>query len=415
MRTNISLEEAQELLLGMVSPGGETTVSLRDALGRVISREIKAPCNMPPFDRSPYDGYALRAVDTELASPERPVFLRVIEEVVAGSWPARSVAPGCAIRLMTGSPIPEGADVVVPFEEVEETPDGISIKRPLAAGSNIIPAGSEVVEGEIIAQSGKRANAYLIGMLASFGISRVPVYEKAKAAVIATGSELLEITEKLLPGKIYCSNLYLLEARCRELGAEPIFVECVPDDEKAIASSLVRALEVAELVLVTGGTSLGSCDFVKGVLEAIGAQCLFSRIALRPGAPTSAAFRNGKVILSLAGNPGAAMVVFELLAVPILKKLAGERETLLPKITGVLVNDFPKQSPCRRILKANWKRQDGVDLIELIGGENRGSWKLPPGCALLVDVPPGSPPLAAGQRVSAFVVSGRNSSFLVEN
>ncbi|MGB9791024.1 MAG: gephyrin-like molybdotransferase Glp [Thermacetogeniaceae bacterium] len=395
MKTHISLEEAQELLIGMISPRGETMVSLPEALGRVISREIKAPRSVPPFDKSLVDGYALRAADAELASADKPVTLQVIGEVAAGSIPAGIVAPGCAVRLMTGSPIPGGADVVVRFEDVEEVPKGIRVKRPLAAGSNIIPAGSEIIQGEIVSQRGERVKAYMIGMLASLGITRVHVYERPRVAIIATGSELLGLDEELQPGKIYCSNRYLLEARCREVGAEPVFAECVPDEEGTIISSLSRALEVADLVVTTGGTSVGRYDFVKDALEAIGAQILFWKIALKPGMPTAAAFKDGKAILSLAGHPDAAMIIFELLAVPIIRKIAGEKEPLPPKIIGVLANAFPKESPYRRIVKARWRRRDGIDMIELVDKQEFN---------LLVDVPAGSPPLAAGERVSAFVI-----------
>lgn len=411
MRTSVTLEEAQEMLLSMVGAGRESVVHLSEALGRVLSRDIKAPCDVPPFDKSPLDGYALRAEDTEMASPENPVFLRVVEEVPAGFAPTKSVAPGCAIRLMTGAPIPPGADVVVRFEDVEEIPEGILIKEPLASGSNIIRAGNDVVEGEVIARGGIRVNASLIGMLASLGIASLHVYEKPKVAIITTGSELLDPSEKLQPGKIYNSNRYLLEARCRELGAEPVYLESVTDDERAVAESLKKALEVADLAITTGGASVGQYDVVKDALKAIGAEILFWKIALKPGMPTAAASKDGRLILSLSGNPAAAMVTFDLLAVPLLKKIAGEKQLLPPRITGVLVNAFPKKSPQRRILRAKWKRQDGVDLIELTGKQSNDVLKSLIECNLLVDVPAGSPPLAAGQQVSAFVIGSLSALF----
>lgn len=413
MKTNISLEEAQGLLLSKVAPAGETVVPLSEALGRVLSQQVKAPFDVPPFDKSPLDGYALRSEDTAMASPDNPVFLKVIEEVPAGFVPTRSVEHGCAIRLMTGSPIPEGADVVVRFEEVEELPEGIRIKKPLAAGSNIIPAGNDVVEGETIVQEGTRVNAFLIGMLASLGIASLHVYEKPRVAILTTGSELLDPAEELRPGKIYNSNRYLLEARCREVGAEPVYLETVPDEESSVAGSLEKALVMADLVITTGGASVGQYDLVKAALKAIGAEILFWKIALKPGMPTAAAVKDGKIILSLSGNPAAATVTFDLIAVPVLKKMAGEKEPLPPKISGVLANAFPKKSPQRRILRAKWKRQDGVDLIELTGKQSNDVLKSLIECNLLVDVPAGSPPLAAGQQVSAFVIGSLSALFTV--
>ncbi|NPV30083.1 MAG: molybdopterin molybdotransferase MoeA [Firmicutes bacterium] len=412
MRVNVSLEEAQELVLSMVNPVGETVVPLADALGRVIGRDIKAPCSVPAFDKSPLDGYALRAGDTVTASPASPVVLQVIEEVPAGSVPAKKVTPGCAIRIMTGAPIPEGADAVIRFEDVEETPESIKVSRPLAAGSNIIPAGEDVVEGEIIARCGMRVNAPLIGMLASLGIARVSVYERVRVAIINTGSELLDPAEKWLPGKIYNSNRYLLEARCRELGAEPVYLESVPDEKGAVAGSVNKALEKADLVITTGGVSVGQYDVVKDALQMIGAQILFWKVALKPGTPIVAACKDGRVILSLSGNPAAAMVTFDLIAAPALKRISGLKEPLPPTVTGILAGGFPKASPQRRILRAKWKKRDGVDLIELTGKQSNGVLKSLIECNLLIDVPAGSPPLVAGQPVSAFVVGSFTDSLL---
>lgn len=415
MRLNVSLEEAQEIVLGMLRPiEREAIVHLPDSLGRVLSRDIKAPFNVPAFDKSPLDGYAVRAEDTKMAAPDNPVILHVIEEVPAGSVPTKKVEPGSAIRIMTGAPIPEGADVVVRFEDVEEAPDTIKVSQPLAAGANIIPVGDDVAEGEVVASAGTRLNAPLIGMLASLGISSVPVYQRVRVAIINTGNELLDPSEKWLPGKIYNSNRYLLEAKCKELGAEPIYLDSVPDEETAVAESLQGALEVADLVITTGGASVGQYDVVKNAINAVGAEILFWKIALKPGMPTAVARKDGKVIFSLSGNPAAAMITFDLLAVPALKKLSGMKEVLPPTITGILVNAFQKRSPQRRMLRAKWKKQNGSDLIELTGKQSNDVLKSLVECNILIDVPAGTPSLAAGQHVSAYVVGNLTDSLVGE-
>ena len=413
MRLNVSLEEAQEMVLGMLKPiGREVVVHLPDLLGWVLSRDIKAPFSVPAFDKSPLDGYALRAEDTKAAVPDKPVILRVIEEVPAGTVPTKQVEQSQAIRSMTGAPIPEGADVVVRFEDVEEAADTIKLSQPLASGANIIPAGDDVVEGEVVASAGTRINAPLIGMLASLGISSVPVYQRVKVAIISTGDELLDPGEKRLPGKIYNSNRYLLEARCKELGAEPVYLDCVPDQETVVAESLQKALEVADLVITTGGASVGQYDVVKNAINAVGAETLFWKMGLKPGMPTVVARKDEKVIFSLSGNPAAAMITFELLAVPALKKLAGMKDVLPPKISGILVNDFKKASPQRRMIRAKWKQQDGKDLFELTGKQSNDVLKSLIEYNVLIDVPAGTPSLAVGQQVSAFVVGNLTDSLV---
>jgi molybdopterin molybdotransferase len=404
MRIGISLEEAQQLVLNIANPVGECITPLQQAAGRVLSRDTQSPINVPAFDKSPLDGYAVRAEDTGAASPGSPVVLQIIEEVRAGSVPSKVVGTGEAVRIMTGAPIPQGANEVVRFEDVQEAPDHIRVSHPLTAGRNIIPLGEDVVRGEVVAHKGVLINSALLGVLASLGTARIPVYNRVRVAIITTGNELLDPTEKWLPGKIYNSNRYCLEARCRELGTEPVFIASVPDEKEAIAKILSSALDEADVVITTGGVSVGQYDVVKDAIQMIGAETLFWKIAMKPGTPAVAAHLDGKPIISLSGNPAAAMVVFELVAVPVLKKMSGFRNQLPITITGVLAGNFTKASPQRRIVRARWMKQGSDELIQITGSQGNGVLKSLVDCNLLVDVPAGSPPLAAGQVVSAFLV-----------
>jgi molybdopterin molybdotransferase len=334
----------------------------------------------------------------------------VIEEVPAGSVPSKAVGSGEAVRLMTGAPIPEGANEVVRFEEVQEAPDRIAVRRPLTAGKNIIRLGEDVVRGELVARRGELINSALLGMLASLGISSVPVYDRVRVAIVTTGNELLDPAEKWAPGKIFNSNLYSLDARCRELGAETVFLASVPDEREMIAKSLQDALAQADIVITSGGVSVGQYDLVKDAIQMIGAETLFWKIAMKPGMPAVAAYLEGKPIISLSGNPAAAMIVFELVGVPVLKKMSGCRNQLPVKISGVLADDFGKASPQRRFLWARWIQQGEGWLIQLTGRQGNGVLKSLVDCKLLVDVPAGSPPLAAGQVVSAFLVGDMQAS-----
>lgn len=406
MRTNISLEEAQALVLSIAKPAGDSNTLLQQAAGRVLARDVQSLLNVPAFDKSPLDGYAVRAGDTKTAGPDSPVVLRVIEEVPAGSMPVKAVGPGETTRIMTGAPIPAGADEVIRFEDVREAPDRIEVSRPVTAGKNIVPLGEDVARGEVVARRGTVINSALLGVLASLGIASIPVYNRVSAAIITTGSELLDPAEAWVPGKIYNSNLYALEARCRELGVEPLFLASVPDEKETIEKTLREALAQVDFVLTTGGISVGLYDVVKEAVQDIGATPLFWRISMKPGTPAFAAHLDGKPIVSLSGNPAAAMINFDLIVTPALKKMSGMVNQLPATITGVLAGDFAKGSPQRRLLRARWMKRGRDEFIQLTGPQGNGVLKSLVDCNLLVDVPAGSPPLAAGQVVSAFLVGG---------
>lgn len=405
MKTDLPLEEAQQVLLNIIEPLGLDVVSLPHSLGRILARNIFAPSNVPPFNKSPLDGYALRSADTEKASRTCPVLLRVIEEIPAGQAPVQRLEAGTAVRIMTGAPIPPGADAVVKFEDVHESPDSIGIVNPSKPGSNIIWQGEDIAAGELISCGGCQINPPLIGLIASLGLASVPVYKVPRIAIMTTGSELVEPGESLWPGQIYNSNRYALQAACHYLGAKLLEIEPVSDHLQTLTSNLEAALEQADLVITTGGVSVGRYDLVKEALSAIGARILFWRIAMKPGSPMIAAVKNGKLIIGLSGNPAAAMVTFDLLAAPIILKMLGYQQYQPPRIQGLLASSFNKPSPQRRMIRARWTRYDGTDYFESTGDQSNGVLKSLVDCNVLVDVPAGSGPMMAGQKVQAFVIN----------
>lgn len=405
MKTDLPLEEAQQILFNLVEPLGQEVLPLSLSLGRIFARDIHAPSNVPHFNKSPLDGYALRAVDTEKASRSCPVLLRVIEEVPAGQAPAQGLEAGTAVRIMTGAPIPPGADAVVKFEDVHEAPDSIGILHPIKPGSNIIWQGEDIAAGELISYGGCQINPPLIGLLASLGLTRVPVYKVPRIAIMTTGNELVEPGERLLPGQIYNSNRYVLQAACYHLGAQPVEIDTASDHLQALTNNLEAALEQADLVITTGGVSVGRYDLVKEALSTIGARILFWRVAMKPGSPLIAAVKNGKLIIGLSGNPAAAMVTFDLLAAPVILKMLGYQQYQPPRIQGLLVSNFHRPSPQRRMLRARWTRYDGIDYFESTGNQSNGALKSLLDCNVLVDVPAGSGPIIADQKLHAFVIS----------
>ncbi|HHV64089.1 MAG TPA: molybdopterin molybdotransferase MoeA [Peptococcaceae bacterium] len=404
MRKNISLEEAQELLMEHCPSLQTGYVGLQDSLGRVLAEDIVAKENIPPFARSPYDGYALRAEDTVKASPDSPVGLEIIEEVPAGYAPKKIVLPGTAVKILTGAPVPEGADAVIKFEETEVKDKKVLIFSKLKAGQNVVPAGEDVAQGDKIACLGAVISPPLVGLMASLGITEVPVYERPRIAIISTGDELLDVYEPLQPGKIRNSNSYTLAAYCRELEAQPFILATTRDKKEEVGLRLIEALEKADMVITTGGVSVGDYDVLDEAMEYIGAETLYWKIDIKPGSPNLAAVKGGKVILSLSGNPAAALVVFHLLGVPYIKKMAGRVDYLHPKIEVTLKNDFSKASPRRRFLRGKLRLEKGIAFMEVTGGQGNGVLHSMIGCNILAEIPAGSGPLQAGSKLSAFLL-----------
>lgn len=408
MKTGISLEEAQTLLLELVEPK-ECSVPIVYAAGRILSQNIRAPIHLPPFDKSPLDGYALRAKDTVEACRAHPVTLEVIEEVRAGYTARNSVTPGTAIKVMTGAPIPDGADVVIKFEDVNREGNKVKVFYPLKSGCNIIYAGEDVRQGEIVAKKGVLLNPPLVGLLTAFGIQQVPVFSKTNIAILSTGDELLDPSENLKPAKIYNSNLHSLSAYCLQLGAEPVSLGIAPDEKEVIVKRISQALEYADLVITTGGVSVGDYDIVPTALNCMGADILFWKIDMKPGSPLIAAQYKNKLVIGLSGNPAAAFITFDLIVVPLIKKMLGFTEKLPLKISAILTDDFKKPSGQRRFLRAKLQTFNGINYVKLTGEQSNGILKSMVECNALIDVPAGSDPLVAGQEVVAVVLGSHSA------
>ncbi|SDE70745.1 gephyrin-like molybdotransferase Glp [Sporomusa acidovorans] len=404
MKTGIPLEEAQTTLLELVRPVKECHVSLAEAVGRLLSQDIRTAINLPPFDKSPLDGYALQAGDTETASSENPAILQVIEEVRAGFVPEKQVTPGTAIKVMTGAPLPAGADVIIKFEDVARTGNQLKVMYPLQAGSNIIRAGEDVRQGELIAAKGTVLTPPLVGLLAGIGVAAVPVFSKAKVAILSTGDEVIDPSEKLRPGKIYNSNLHSLGACCSQLGAAPVMMGVVPDEQAAIVEHISRALALSDLVITTGGVSVGDYDIVPAALKQIGAEIIFWKVDMKPGSPIIAAQYNNKLIIGLSGNPAAAFITFDLIVAPLIKRMLGFESGLPPKISAILKDNFNKSSQQRRFLRAKVEIINNIRYAKLTGEQSNGVLKSMIDCNILIDVPAGNGPLVAGQEVSAVVI-----------
>ncbi|EGS5726953.1 molybdopterin molybdotransferase MoeA [Clostridium perfringens] len=354
MKKFIALEEALEILNKNTKALKSEVVSIKDSLKRVLYGDVKSKINNPPFNKSVFDGYAFKSEDSKGTSKENPIELKIVDEIFAGDFSEIEIKHGEAIRIMTGAPIPVGADCVLKQEETERHGDLVKIFKEMKANENISFMGEDIKIGETLIKKGKRLDYADLGIMASSGISEVLVYKKPKVSIISTGDEVCDINSTLKPGKIYDSNLYSLSARIEELGYNVLSMEHVGDNILKIGEAIEKAFEKSDIVFTTGGASVGEKDLMQKVSESIGFEKLFWKIKIKPGSAVVCSKKEEKILISLSGNPNAALTTFELLGKPVLKKLEGEEENInIKREKGVLMDSFNKKSPQRRFLRGN--------------------------------------------------------------
>ena len=405
MEQGITLERAQELIRAKTKPVESCIVPLGQALGRVLAQPVVSRMDQPPFDRSPLDGYALLAFDTVGADHASPAKLRVIDTVYAGGWSEAEVGPGQAVRIMTGAPIPRGADCVIRQEDTDMGQEIVSVYQTLKSHENYCFRGEDFKTGEVLAPRGAVLNAAVMGVLASAGYradSPVEIRKPLRVAVLCTGDELVTGDVAPLPkGKIYSSNQTYLTARLTELGIEAVSDgKQWGDDPEAVAGAVSQALLDADAVITTGGVSVGEKDIFHEALPLMGAEQVFWRVKLKPGTPLMYSLLGGKPILSLSGNPFAAAATFELLGRPLLAALAGNPAMEPVKVMALLGTDFPKKSGVRRFVRAILR--DGRAVLP--EGHSSGQLRSSVGTNCLVEFPAGSGGHLAGETVTAYLL-----------
>lgn len=400
--TGITVEEGVRLLCREAPLPQEESVPLPDCDGRVLARDLLAPESVPPFARSPYDGYALRAADTVPASEQTPVTLSILEEVPAGHAPRFAVGPGQATKILTGAPIPEGADLVVMYEETTFTDQQVTLTRSYPSGKNVVPVGEDILEGQLVAKKGTLLSPATLGLLAGLGFTQLPVYRRPVVGLISTGDELVGLGEALTPGKIRNSSVYALKAYLERLGAQVQLHGIVGDDAGAIAQRVQQAAASADLVITTGGVSVGDYDLVGQAMQQLDARVLFWKVKMKPGSALLASCYQGKPVLSLSGNPASAAVSFFLLGITLLRTMAGRTDIQLPQVQVRLKEAFPKASPGRRLIPGQLEIQDGQAVLALMPKQGNGMLAPLFGCDLLGEIPAGSPALPAGSVLNAY-------------
>ena len=340
MKKFISVAEARSIILGEIAPLPAERVAWTEALGRTLAESIRSRDNIPPFDNSAMDGYAVRTDDLRTL----PAMLPVIEDIPAGVFPEKTVVPGTCARIMTGAPFPDGADAVAPVEWTEAAEDhAVRFNQAPTPGQHVRAAGQDVQDGELVFEPGQVVTPPTIGMLMTLGYPEVVVAQQPRVAVISTGDELVDASEALRPGKIRDSNGPALMAQVISAGGAPLPPLRADDSEQSIRAVVEQALE-ADVLLFSGGVSVGDYDFVKQVLDEVGMELLFWKVRQRPGKPLAFGLLRDRYVFGLPGNPVSSAICFEQYVRPALAKMQGRRELLRPRHAARLAAPTPKKA-----------------------------------------------------------------------
>jgi len=393
---------ARNLLLARMTPIETEDIPLETAAGRILAEDLAAREAIPWFDRSAYDGYAFRAADVRYAAAERPVTLSVIEEVPAGRVPKKAVTDGTAVKILTGAPIPQGADAVIAYERTTFTDTTVTLTTPVPAGSNIVRAGEDVRIGTPIAAKGTRIDAGLAGALAAQGLVSVCVYRRPTVGILSTGSEIIDPAAPHTAGKTRDTNYHTLAAALFQNGFLPKNFGIVTDDAAAIQTAIETALEHCDALLLTGGVSAGDYDVTPIAMEAAGTELLFHGVSLKPGMACAYGFRKGKLLAALSGNPASAYTSFFAIALPALKQLAGDASPIPETFPVTLASEFKKRSPATRLLRGTVDLTSGTAVFRFAPKQGNAVLLSAVGCNAFAIIPAGSGPVPAGTQLSAF-------------
>jgi len=388
---HLQVSEAQRVVLEAVATMGAEPVKLEQSLGRVLAEEVRANRDQPPYDISAMDGYALRSADLDNV----PATLEIIEDIKAGDMPTKTLASGQCARIMTGAPMPQGADAVIRVEDThaidsgfphpnpppegeganvslrENSPNLVQINLSVKPGNDIRRLGENMRNGEVVLAPGTEITPGVIGVLATVKRAQVQVYRRPRVAILSTGNELEGLDEPVDPNKIPNSNSYALMGQVQALGIEPVLLGIARDDPEELARYLKRGLEY-DVLLVSGGTSVGVHDYVRPTIEALGAQMLFWRVAMKPGHPVAFGKVGEKIIFGLPGNPVSSMVCFEEFVVPALRRMMGHARTYRRTIEARMTHNVKHQPGRTEFIRVLLAEEQGGYAATSTGAQGSG-------------------------------------------
>jgi molybdopterin molybdotransferase len=375
VRTGLTAAQALRAILEVTPVLGAETVSARESLGRVLAESVDSSRELPPADNSAMDGYAVRAEDLASASPEQPAELTVIFQVAAGGAAEAAVGPGQAARVLTGAPLPAGSDTVVRQEDAEREGDRLRVRVAPPLAEHVRRAGEDVRSGERVLEAGTAVGPAQIGMFAALGRSAIAVHQRPRVAVVSGGDELVEPDGDTAGGRIVSSNSYSIAAQCREIGAEPVYLGIARDTPEDLERRF-RAGLGADLLVSSAGVSVGDRDFVRGVLEKLGAELIFWGVKVKPGYPLAFGRFSGGVgglVFGLPGNPVSAMVSFEQFVRPALRKMMGHRVLFRRTIRARLAERLEKKVGRLHFVRVAFERRAGEVAVRSTGNQSSGA------------------------------------------
>ncbi len=404
MLKNADWMEARDLLLERALPVETEMIPLEACAGRVLGFDLRAAADVPPFDRSAYDGYALRSADVADASPEHPITLSITETIPAGNVGAKPVLPGQAAHLMTGAAIPDGADCVIMFEKTQFTDDTVTLFSPLKSGDNIVKRGEDVKKDSLLAACGTVIDPGLAGTLASQGMARVQVYRKPVIGLISTGSEVTEAGEPLETGKIYNANRASLTALLEKESCAVRYLGLAGDEADLISSLIAQGMEACNAVILTGGVSVGDWDVTPEAMTRAGVTLLVRGVAMKPGMACAYGTVQSKLVVGLSGNPASAVTNFCACVLPAIRKLCGKKDVLPQHVRARLIRGFRKKSPADRFLRGRLVLEDGAVRFDASSDQGNVVLSSAIGCNAFLLIPAGSGPVEAETEWRGFVL-----------
>lgn len=413
-RTPIPVGEAVKRIMKYEKSGQTEYVSINESYGRYLSEDLKATSDVPHFDRAPYDGFAVRTEDTKEASQANPIVFEVVDHIGAGMVTTKKVEAFQAVRIMTGAQMPAECDAVVMLELAkayeENGKNYMSIKRSYKPGDNVSFTGEDAKKGDILIKKGTKINPGIQAILATFGYGKVPVSKKPIVGLFATGTELLDVDDPLEPGKIRNSNSYMISAQIERAGAEVHYFGKLPDEFETCYEAVNNALSKVDMLITTGGVSVGDFDYLPAIYEKMQAEVLFNKVAMRPGSVTTVAQFEGKLLFGLSGNPSACYVGFELFARPIIRRMLFSEKPHLRKEKAILQMDFSKANPFTRFVRSALTVLNGQLIVTPSGLDKSNIVMSLAGANSLMILPGGTRGYEAGTEVDVLMLEDFDGS-----
>lgn len=398
----LTVTAAQQCVLDSVNLLGTEMVTIDHSLGRVLAQGICANRDLPPYDVSAMDGFALRSIDVENV----PVKLKIIEEIKAGDLPRKAVQQGQCARIMTGAPVPIGADAVIRMEDTQElSASSVQICKAAKPGNDIRPQGESMKDGEVVLTTCTEITPGVIGVLATVKATQFAVYRRPRVAILSTGNELEDISAPVDPNKIPNSNSYALMAQVQSLGIEPVLLGIARDDPAELEQYLQCGLEY-DVLLVSGGTSVGMHDYVRPTIEKLGVQMLFWRVSMKPGHPMAFGVKVNSFVFCLPGNPVSSMVCFEQFVLPALRRMMGHARVNRRTVEARLLHDVKCNHHRTEFVRVTLNREEDGYTASSTGTQSSGVLLSMAKADGLLVVPANSMGLAAGEQVTIQLLDG---------